>query len=168
VLSKKSLARLVACQVLSLYYDPMNADKSIESLLDIVSEHYVAVDFRDEDGKNRYLGVCRGKFVLSLLEGVLANQEKIDSRISASLHSGHSLGSLDRVLLQSLRLACFELMDSAIARKIIVSEYVDLVAEFHDRACTAFANGVLDRMASEIAGPAEEVEAGTDSVGDQP
>jgi transcription termination factor NusB len=133
-----------------MHQDPLNPDKDVESLLEIVNSHYIAPYFRDERGRNRYSEVYRGEFVLNLVRGVLANSGELDSRISGFLQGGRTIDSLDSVLLQSLRLAGFEMGNSEESRKVIVSEYVDLVAEFCDRACTAFANGVLDRMASTL------------------
>jgi transcription termination factor NusB len=152
----------MACQVLSLYYDPANMDKNVESLLDTVNDHFITVNFLEESGKNKYTGVHRGEFVLNLIQGVLANVSKLDSRISDFLHGNYNVSSLDSVLLQSLRLAYFEMTSSDISKKVVVSEYVDLVAEFCDKACIAFANGVLDRMASTMAERVDGAEDSTD------
>ncbi|MDR1425824.1 MAG: hypothetical protein LBI70_02420 [Rickettsiales bacterium] len=146
MLSKKSVARLIACQVLAMYYDQNNEDKDIESLSRMVNDHYVEDALRDTDGKNIYQGIYRGRFTLNLIQGVIIGREKFDDKIKNLLRDGSSINSLDSIVLQSLRLACFELSNFTTARKIIISEYVDIVAEFCDKNCTDFTNGVLDRM----------------------
>jgi transcription termination factor NusB len=135
-----------------MYYDPANDDGNVESLLKTLNDHFIIPNFTGRDGRSVYTKVYRSRFTLGLIKGVLATIEKLDSGIVSYLNDGSSISRLDSMVLQSLRLAHFELTNSNLSGKIIVSEYVDIVAEFCDKDYTAFANKVLDRMASDLRG----------------
>ncbi|GHU28977.1 N utilization substance protein B [Bacilli bacterium] len=150
VLQKKSLARFIACQVLSMYYDPSNEDKNVESLLNMVNDYYIKEIFLVENNKNRFANLYRSKFVSDLINGVLSNVEELDSIIIKFLRESSPIDAIDSTVLQSFRLATFELKNSVLAKNIIINEYVDIVAEFCDKTQVAFANGVLNGLGREL------------------
>ncbi|MDR2778548.1 MAG: transcription antitermination protein NusB [Rickettsiales bacterium] len=144
---KKSVARLVACQALFTYYDRNSSDRNIKSILKSIGEYYIEDSFYGKYSRIIRNYLDRSDFIVNLLEGVIANVEELDSMISNFLHKPLTLETLDGVVLQSLRLASFELKNYPKTDVgVIVSEYVDIVSEFYGGAYTAFTNGILDKM----------------------
>lgn len=151
MLSKRSLARLMACQALCMYYDKSNENKDINSILAAIVEYYVKDNFLDKSEKNRYIHLKDDDFVINLVKGVIDNYQEFDSTIEKFLQKQDTVQTLDDVILQSFRLANFELKNHLdIDKNVIVNEYVDIIAEFYDGVYVTFANGVLDSMASYI------------------
>lgn len=151
MLSKRSLARLVACQSLCMYYDKNNENKDLDSILAAIIEYYVKDNFLDKSGKNRYVTLKNDSFTINLIKGVIDNYQEFDLIIEKFLQKHDTIQTLDDVILQSFRLAVFELKNHLdIDKNVIVNEYVDIIAEFYDGVYVTFANGVLDNIASFI------------------
>lgn len=148
---KRSLARLVACQALCMYYDKNNENRDINSILAAIVEYYVKDNFLDKSEKNRYINLKDDDFVINLVKGVIDNYQEFDLTIEKFLQKQDTVQTLDDVILQSFRLANFELKNHLdIDKNVIVNEYVDIIAEFYDGVYVTFANGVLDNMAGYI------------------
>lgn len=151
LLSKRSLARLIACQALCMYYDKNNEDKNVNSILKAINSFFVEENFLDKNNKNKYKGLCEDQFTLGLVEGVINNPEKFDKIINELLQKQDTTENLDDIILQSFRLAGFELENYLeIDKNTITNEYVDIVAEFYDGIYVKFANGILDNLANYI------------------
>lgn len=151
LLSKRSLARLIACQALCMYYDKNNEDKNINSILKSINKFFVEDNFLDKNNNNKYTGLCEDQFTSNLVEGVIENSEKFDTTINELLQKQDTTENLDDIILQSFRLAGFELENCReIDKNTIINEYVDIVAEFYDGIYIKFANGVLDSLADYI------------------
>jgi N utilization substance protein B len=83
-----------------------------------------------------------------LVEGVTANAEKIDARISAAAARGWSLIRMPRVDRTALRIAVFEIDYLDLPDAVAVAEAVALVAELSTDESPAFVNGVLGTIVS--------------------
>jgi N utilization substance protein B len=86
-------------------------------------------------------------YATRLIEGVLANREKLDAEITAGAHNWR-LGRMGMVDRNLLRLAGFEIL---VAREVppvaAINEAIELAKEFGDKDSSRFVNGVLDRLA---------------------
>lgn len=75
----------------------------------------------------------------------------IDQQISAKLHEKWTIERLDPTLRSILRCGTFELMQNRdYPAGAILRAYVDLAAAFFGERETAFANGVLDKLAKTL------------------
>lgn len=92
-------------------------------------------------------------FALELVRGCHGALEAIDAKIrEVSRH--WRLERMARVDRNILRLGTYELMYLAeVPRKVTLNEAVELAKRYGDENSPAFINGVLDRIASEIAKP---------------
>jgi N utilization substance protein B len=86
------------------------------------------------------------EYTRTLVEGVTANSEAIDQRLSAALAAGWTLPRLPRVDRTALRIAAFELDDLGLPPGVVVSEAVHLVGELSTDESPAFVNGVLGSL----------------------
>jgi transcription antitermination protein NusB len=85
-------------------------------------------------------------YTRTLVEGVTANAESIDRRLSAVLAAGWTLPRLPRVDRTALRIAAFELDHLDVPAAVVVSEAVHLVGELSTDDSPAFVNGVLGSL----------------------
>ena len=85
-------------------------------------------------------------YTRTLVEGVHANAETIDQRISAALATGWTLPRLPRVDRAALRIAAFELDHLDVPAAVVVSEAVHLVSELSTDESPAFVHGVLGSL----------------------
>ncbi|MFC4388569.1 transcription antitermination factor NusB [Gracilibacillus marinus] len=88
----------------------------------------------------------RDDFLLQLIEGVVANQAKIDQKISDHLEkwSLHRLANVERALL---RIATFELFFHQDAPpNVVINEAIEIAHVFGDDKSGKFINGVLSKM----------------------
>jgi N utilization substance protein B len=92
-------------------------------------------------------------FADELVLGCSAVREEIDAKIrSVSRH--WRLERMSRVDRNIIRLAAYELMHAAdIPRRVTLNEAVELAKRFGNEESPAFVNGVLDRIADEVAKP---------------
>lgn len=81
-------------------------------------------------------------FMNRLFEGVVGEQEKIDSLIS-EFSRGWSLDRLSRVDLAILRVAVFELITGETPMPIVINEAVELANTYSGEKAGPFVNGVL-------------------------
>lgn len=147
-LSKRSLSRLMACQALCMYYDKNNENKNLDFILDVINQYYIENILSNNLKKNKYIDVKNSDFTTSLVNGVINNYQEFDSIIEKFLQKQDTIETLDDVILESLRLATYELKNHKDTDKnVIISEYVDIIAEFYDGVYITFANGILDNIA---------------------
>jgi len=85
-------------------------------------------------------------YTRTLVEGVTANAESIDRRLSAVLAAGWTLPRLPRVDRTAMRIAAFELDHLDVPAAVVVSEAVHLVGELSTDDSPAFVNGVLGSL----------------------
>jgi len=96
-------------------------------------------------------------FLEGLVVGLPLSLAEIDAEISKFLQQGWSLDKLDRVMLQIIRLAVFELRSMKdIPSKVVIDEYVALAVRFFDSKKTAFVNAVLDKISAQLPVPSAQ------------
>lgn len=89
-----------------------------------------------------------GDLFHDLVDGAWQQRADLDAVIGRHLAAGWSVERLDKLLLQLLRVAAYELrarMD--IPARASLSEYVDVARAFYGTREPAFVNGVLDAIA---------------------
>ncbi len=145
-LSKKSLARFIACQAICIYYDTNNSDKNLNDILENINEYFVKIDFDN----TKYCNIYKSKFVHDLVNGVIKNQEEYDILINKLLNKQDTTETIDEIILATFRAAIYEFENSTLDKNIIINEYVDIVGEFYNNVYTGFANGILENLAVEI------------------
>lgn len=118
-------------QAMKLIYEwEMGGDGGEDTRLGLLE---VTPDERESEYMNR------------MFEGVVANVETIDSKIS-EFSRGWSLERLTRVDLSILRLGTYELMLGKYPAGVIINEAVELANEFSTDKAGAFINGVLGNI----------------------
>lgn len=85
-------------------------------------------------------------FILSEVEGVHENMEKIDEMIAASA-KGWDPERMNKVDLAILRLAIFEMKFAETPVGVAINEAVELAKKFSSDEAPAFINGVLGKAA---------------------
>ena len=90
------------------------------------------------------------EFARELIDGVLANRERIDALIGEAVQHWR-LPRLSRVDLSLLRLATFELMARPdIPPSVTIDEAIEIARRFGSDDSAAFVNGVLDAIAGTL------------------
>lgn len=86
-------------------------------------------------------------YAVRLIEGVLANRERLDREISAAAQNWRleRMNTVDRNLM---RVAAFEiLLGNEAPPAVAMNEAIELAKDFGDKDSTRFINGVLDKLA---------------------
>ena len=90
-------------------------------------------------------------FALQLVEGVIANREKLDAILSeASDHwKLYQMAKVDRIIL---RIAVYEIaIDRRVPTKAAINESIELAKTFSGHESGRFVNGILGRVAGSSA-----------------
>lgn len=102
-----------------------------------------------EETRINLLGVAPGEneseFMNRMFEGVVANHEELDRRISTHLRSW-TVERLSKVDLAILRLGAYELMLGEVPAGIAINEAVELAKQFSTEKAGSFINGVLGNL----------------------
>lgn len=90
-------------------------------------------------------------FAVELVQGVLAERERIDALI-ADAAENWSLSRLSRVDLNLLRLATYELLqrDERVPTSVILDEAIEIARRYGGEESSQFVNGVLDQIAGRL------------------
>lgn len=158
---RKRITRLSIVQSLYIYETFLLTDSAVSSVMFVnpvpqningivrsIVGFYKEVFF--EDGtygtniKNRKLDEI---FLTNIVGGVLQNIMEIDSHIKRFLKTNWTVYGLDAVVRCILRCGVYELLyEHNTERKIIVSEYVNLVRSFYNGPEVGFVNAILDNI----------------------
>jgi len=85
-----------------------------------------------------------------ILNGVVANQSKIDTAIDGRLTDKWPLRRLDATLRALLRSATYEIQHRPdVPALVIINEYMSIATEFFSGKEPGIVNGVLDRLAKD-------------------
>ena len=142
---KRTLSRLIAVQVL-YQHDFHEEKKSYDQIKKDLIENYI---LNSDDEISSYQNEIDADFLDKLI-AVPQMFAQIDQYLSAFLQKGWSLNSVDKVMLQILRLAVFELqMLKDIPPKVVVDEYVGIAASFFDQKKVTFVNAILDKFSKQ-------------------
>jgi len=102
-----------------------------------------------EDTRMNLLGVEPGEresqYMNRMFEGVVVNEEKLDTRIAAHLR-GWTLERISKVDLAILRLGAYELMLGEVPAGIVINEAVELANQYSTDKAGSFINGVLGSL----------------------
>lgn len=147
-LEKKSVARLIACQALCMYYDENNYDKDVDNILNAINENYVKVELSQNN--DSYSKIYKHKFVKDLINGTIENVKKYDALINKLLDKQNTTETIDEILLNVFRLSSCEFENYDTNKNVIIKEYTDIVAEFYNNIYINFANGIMENLATKI------------------
>ncbi len=153
----RSAARLAAVQ--ALYQMDMTG-------IDLTA---VAAEFQEHRIGESIEGVeihpAEAAFFTDLIQGVVAEQRRIDPLVNERLATGWHLTRIDSILRAILRAGTFEILRRAdVPARVSINEYVDLAHAFFEGEEPKVVNGVLDRIAKEVR-PEELAPAGPDAPG---
>ncbi|WP_420432314.1 transcription antitermination factor NusB [Hyphobacterium sp.] len=134
-LKPKQAARLAAVQA------QFQSEQDVASIEMIISQF---VDHRLPESADTDL-------FEQVAKGVAASMPLIDQNIAGALNEKWTVDRLDPTLRAILRCGIFELMQNRdYPAGAILQAYVDVAAAFFGDRETAFANGVLDRLARDL------------------
>ena len=92
-------------------------------------------------------------FAMTVLNGVIANQEKIDSKI-AKYTANYELKRISAVDRNILRMAIYEMLYAVDVPPIVaINEAIDIAKKFGTEESGKFVNGVLDRVKLDLDRP---------------
>ena len=87
---------------------------------------------------------------VELVEGVVANEDRIDDLIAAKLR-GWTLERLPVIDRTVLRIACFELLERPdVPTAVVIDEAVELAKSFSTDDSGRYVNGVLSAIARDV------------------
>ena len=89
-------------------------------------------------------------FAKQIFNGVIANQNKIDSLIDNN-SVGWKKERLSRVTLSALRLAIYEMLyEDSIPKSVSINEAVEIVKKYGTKGDSSFTNGILSGVYKEL------------------
>jgi N utilization substance protein B len=141
--NRRGAARLAAVQ--ALYQMDLAATPLNEALAEFES-HWIGREVEGEE----YLPAEAAHF-RAIVEGVVADQRRLDPMIDQALSKGWPLKRIETVLRAILRAGAFELdRKPDVPARVVVAEYVDVAHAFVDREETGMVNAVLDQLARQL------------------
>lgn len=146
---ERTTARLAAVQALyQMELSGVGADAVVREFID----HRFERAFEPNDGGDETpaaLGPADEAFFAGLVQGVVADQSKIDQAIVKRLAKGWKLERLDATVRASLRAGAWELYRRPdVPTEVVIDEYVELTKGFTDEA--GFVNAALDAIARDM------------------
>src|SRR5271157_3258190 len=138
---RRSVARLAAVQ--AVYQLELNPGAEPESVVREFARHR----FGHEIDGDQYAEADPALFA-DIVRGVAADQQQLDSAISAALTPEWPLLLLDAVLRAILRAGAYELLHRRdVPPRVSISEYTAIAHAFFTGKEPGLANGVLDHLA---------------------
>ncbi len=88
------------------------------------------------------------KLLKDSINGVIDNQNQIDSIIKKNLSSNWRFNRLDKILKAILRAAVYEISyQLRTPSKVIINEYIDITYSFYSQKEPEFVNAILEKIA---------------------
>jgi transcription antitermination protein NusB len=141
---RRTVARLAAVQ--ALYQLELNPALDAETVVREFVRYRLGQELEGEE-----LAEADPAFFGDVVRGVAADQERLDTDISAALVEDWPLGRLDSVLRAILRAGAWELVCRRdVPPRVSISEYTSIAHAFFTGKEPAFANGVLDRLGRSV------------------
>jgi N utilization substance protein B len=141
--NRRGAARLAAVQ--ALYQMDLAATPINEALAQFES-HWIGREVEGEE----YLPAEAAHF-RSVVEGVVADQRRLDPMIDQALQKSWPLKRIETVLRAILRAGAYELdRKPDVPARVVVTEYVDVAHAFVDNEETGMVNAVLDQLARQL------------------
>lgn len=145
--SRRFAARLAAVQ--ALYEIDMTAAPLDTVLGEFIRRRWGDADLSDGDGVT--LPEPDGDFFGALVRGTAGDLARLDGMIESALEGGWTVARLEAVLRATLRVGAYELSAMQdVPAQVVISEYVDLAADFFAGGEPGLVNGVLDRLAKTL------------------
>lgn len=130
--NEKTLARLAAIQ--TIYSNNIDDGQDLESILELTFSEI-----------SKEHGSFKRAHAKKLVDLVIENEDSLNSLIGKLSDKADKTG-INALITSILQVSLTELMyDEKTDRNIIVSEYVNLTAEFFNEKETGFVNAVLDK-----------------------
>ena len=128
-MSRRSRAREVALQ--ALFQEDLNPRESSDQLAP-----FLKARLKDEELR---------EFALSLVLGVLRNQDELDALVEqkAENWSVSRMAATERAIL---RLGAFEIRYAETPHRVAIDEAVELAKRFGSAQSSQFVNGILDKL----------------------
>lgn len=159
-LSRASVVRLIACQALCVYNDKSLESQNMNEILESINDYYVKEYLGKENStQNDYKTLYKTEFLNNMLTGLLKDEEKINEILEKEIRNfSNTIENLLDTTRECFKLAIYEMLNFIdLAPEIIISEYVDIVAEFtNDDNETKFANKVLENLSVKLRGKKEK------------
>ncbi len=141
--NRRGAARLAAVQAL---YQMDIASTGLNEILAEFQSHWIG---REVEGE-QYLP-AEAAFFRGIVEGVVAEQRKLDPLIDDALNRTWPLKRIETILRAVLRAGAYELDHRRdVPGRVVVSEYVDVANAFVDKDETGMVNAVLDQLARKL------------------
>lgn len=166
-LSRASVIRLIACQALCVFNDPISEYKDLNEILENINEYYVKEFLGKENStQNDYKSLYKTEFLKNILNNIIEQAQNIDEILGKEIRNfNNTIENLLDTTRECFRLAIYEFQNlPEVPTEIIINEYVDIVAEFtNDDNETKFANRVLEDLAVKLRNKEDKTYKKTDS-----
>lgn len=137
---KRSSARLAAVQAL---YQMDIAGAATADVFAEFESFWIGREVEGEEYKPAEIAFFRG-----VVEGVVADQHRLDREVDETLAAGWPLKRVDAIVRAVLRAGAQELLNrSDVPARVVITEYVDVAHAFVDRDEAGMVNAVLDAIA---------------------
>jgi len=141
--ARRSGARLAAVQ--ALYQMEQTGQSALSVIADFMEDR---LGLNDE---GEPIEEADPDLFRSVVDGVVARQEEIDTAIMKRLATGWKIERLDATSRAIARAAAYELIaDVGLPAEIILDEYVSIAHAFFDDAEPKFLNGLLDAVSRDV------------------
>lgn len=144
---RRSAARLAAVQAL---YEIDLVDANINVVLDdFHKKRWLSCDLNTET--NERLIEPDRDWLISLVQGVTSEYDKLDSIIRPALSEKWTVERLEIIIRVILRSAVFELTNKPnVPANVVINEYLNVAHAFFEGQENKLINGVLDRLAKDL------------------
>jgi len=138
--NSKSLTRLVIVQAL---YQMEMAGTDVSDIVSSLEDRCIF-----DNNFDYLISHISKKLLKDTINGVIDNQNQIDSIIKKNLSSNWRFNRLDKILKAILRAAVYEISYKlSTPSKVIINEYIDITYSFYSQKEPKFVNAILDKIA---------------------
>ena len=138
--NSKSLTRLVIVQAL---YQMEMAGTDVSDIVSSLEDRCIF-----DNNFDYLISHISKKLLKDTINGVIDNQNQIDSIIKKNLSSNWRFNRLDKILKAILRAAVYEISHKlSTPSKVIINEYIDITYSFYSQKEPKFVNAILDKIA---------------------
>ena len=138
--NSKSLTRLVIVQAL---YQMEMAGTDVSEIINSLGDRLIF-----DNNLDYLISHISKKLLKDSINGVIDNQNQIDSIIKKNLSSNWRFNRLDKILKAILRAAVYEISYQLhTPSKVIINEYIDITHSFYSKKEPEFVNAILDKIA---------------------
>lgn len=137
----RTASRLAAVQALyQLEIEPISPE--------MVIGQFIGHRFNEEE---LFPGKVNRELFTSLVSGVYAARQELDSLIGKTLANGWTIDRLEAVVKAILRAATYELLgNTSVPKPVVINEYVNLTKAFFSGQEPSFVNASLDNLAKQV------------------